>query len=82
MVFILFTLYSLGLLTLSQEEGIYVCMKHEKNIFMKIFIVNIYEGNLFPMQKKKKERKKLCVGKMLTCVYVHCFSVEEFHRFY
>lgn len=53
MVFILFTLYSLGLLTLSLEEGIYVCMKHEKNIFVKIFIVNLYEGNLFPMPKKK-----------------------------
>lgn len=80
MVFILFTLYSLGLLTLSQEEGIYVCMKHEKNIFMKIFIVNIYEGNLFPMQKKKE---KSCVwGKCLHVFMSIFFSVEEFHRFY
>lgn len=70
MVFILFTLYSLGLFTLSQEKGIYVCMKHEKNIFVKAFIVNIYEGNLFSMQK----RKKLCVGKnAYMCLYPFFF---------
>lgn len=69
MVFILFTLYSLGLFTLSQEEGIYVCMKHEKNIFVKAFIVNIYEGNLFSMQK----RKKLCVGEKCLHVLISIF---------
>lgn len=66
-VYILFILYSLGLFTLFQEEGIYFCMKMRSIIFVKIFTVNICRENTFSMQNVALAEKCLHV---FMCIFL------------